>query len=60
MGRQAVLSDEDARAALLEAKLKAWFTMLASDPIPGRLLRHVERLDGKPVNGFHRGQPETR
>ena len=60
MARTALVSDEDARAALLEAKLKAWFAMLASDPVPGRLLRHVERLDGRPVNGFNRAQPETR
>ncbi len=60
MARSAAVSDEDALAALLEAKLKAWFALLASEPIPGRLLRHVERLDGKPVNGFHRAKPEVR
>jgi hypothetical protein len=60
MARQAVVSDEDPRAALLEAKLKAWFALLASEPVPARLLRHVERLDGKPVNGFHAARPETR
>jgi hypothetical protein len=60
MARQAVVSDEDPRAALLEAKLKVWFAMLAAEPVPARLLRHVERLDGKTVNGFHGAKPETR
>jgi len=60
MARSALVCDEDARAALLEARLKAWFAMLASEPLPARLLHHLDALDAKAVNGFHRVEPETR
>jgi hypothetical protein len=58
MARSAALQDEDSQAALLEAKLKAWFTALASQPVPAHILRHVDRLDREA--GYGRPQPETR
>ena len=59
MAPSAALNQEDPRVALLEAKLKAWFSALAAQPIPADLLRHVDRLERGPVNGFKR-EPETR
>ena len=59
MGRSATVDEHDSRAALLEARLKAWFAAIAAQPVPIDLMRHVDRLDRRPVNGFRR-EPETR
>ena len=59
MARSAAVQDQDSRAALLEARLKAWFDALAAQPVPVRLLRHVDRLDRHGAD-YARLAPETR
>jgi len=59
MARSAAVSDHDPRAALLDAKLKAWFDALAAQPIPADLMRQLDGLDRLMVNGVRR-EPETR
>ncbi len=59
MARSAAVSDHDPRAALLDARLKAWFAALAAQPIPADLMRQLDGLVRLTVNGAGRG-PETR
>ena len=37
--------DEDGRAVALGQRLKAWFAALSRQPVPERLLDHVDELD---------------
>ena len=37
--------DEDARAQALGRRLKAWFAALSRQPVPQRLLDHVDELE---------------
>jgi hypothetical protein len=61
MARSAAAAHADPRAAaLLESQLKAWFDMLAARPVPSQLIRHLDLLDGRQVNGVKPRKPEVR
>ena len=61
MARQAAAASTDlAAAALLDARLKAWFDNLMARPVPSQLIRHLDLLDGRQVNGVKPRKPETR
>ena len=61
MARQAAAASADLRAAaLLDARLEAWFDMLMARPVPSQLIRHLDLLDGRLVNGVKPRTPETR
>ena len=60
MARPAAAARPDPRAVLIETQLKAWFDMLTARPVPSHLIRHLDLLDGRQVNGVKPRKPETR
>ena len=60
MARPAAAAASDPRAALLDAQLKAWFDMLCARPVPSHVVRCLDLLDGRQVNGVKPRKPETR
>ncbi len=46
MTGSAPAQEDDPGAAELGARLKAWFSALAGRPVPARLRKHLDALDG--------------
>ena len=60
MGRQAAVKTGSARASALDARLKALFEAVEAEPVPERLLRHLDGLAPQRVNGVAAPVPKKR
>ena len=50
MARPAAAKPEDPQCAALEARVKTLFDAVKREPVPARLLRHVEALEANGKN----------